>query len=79
MVVDAHNGRALGTPDYKYGLRVIVVGSTAAPHWTHTERGLELGNLRAFGWVHFTRFAKDSDWVKRGRTNLLVPSSNQRA
>lgn len=48
-VLDAGNGRALGTPDYKYGQRVIVIGVTAAPQWTDTPRGLELGDLRAFG------------------------------
>lgn len=65
-VLDAQNGRALGTPDYKYGLRVvstgisrvfshadqqIVLGVTASPQWTETERGLELGDLRAFGYA----------------------------
>ncbi|KZO99530.1 hypothetical protein CALVIDRAFT_477301 [Calocera viscosa TUFC12733] len=50
MVVDAQNGAALGTPDYKYGLRVIVIGVTAAPQWTDTERGLEIGDCRAFGF-----------------------------
>lgn len=48
-VLDAGNGRALGTPDYKYGQRVLVLGITAAPQWTDTGRGLELGDLRAFG------------------------------
>ncbi|EJT98542.1 hydantoinase [Dacryopinax primogenitus] len=51
MVIDAQNGAALGTPDYKYGLRVIVLGVTAAPQWTDTERGLEIGDCRAFGYV----------------------------
>lgn len=50
-VLDAQSGCALGTPDYKYGLRVLVLGITAAPQWTNTERGLELGDLRAFGYV----------------------------
>ena len=48
-VLDAGNGRALGTPDYKYGQRVVVLAITAAPQWTDTPRGLELGDLRAFG------------------------------
>ncbi|KZO99531.1 hypothetical protein CALVIDRAFT_495066 [Calocera viscosa TUFC12733] len=50
MVVDAQNGAALGTPDYKYGLRVIIIGVTAAPQWTDTPRGLEIGDCRAFGF-----------------------------
>ncbi|WRT70958.1 uncharacterized protein IL334_007957 [Kwoniella shivajii] len=41
---------ALGTPDYKYGLRVMVIGVTAAPQWTDTPRGLEIGALGAFGY-----------------------------
>ncbi|WRT70413.1 uncharacterized protein IL334_007411 [Kwoniella shivajii] len=48
-VLDAGNGEALGTPDYKYGLHVIVFGVTAASQWTDSKRGLELGDLRAFG------------------------------
>jgi len=47
-VLDAQNGSALGTPQYKYGLRVLVLGITAAPQWTDTERGLELGGPSAF-------------------------------
>ncbi|KAM0746963.1 putative hydantoinase [Meredithblackwellia eburnea MCA 4105] len=49
-VLDAQSGVALGTPDYKYGLRVLVLGITAAPQWTSTPRGLELGSLTAFGY-----------------------------
>ncbi|WWC72806.1 uncharacterized protein I206_106770 [Kwoniella pini CBS 10737] len=49
-VIDSQTGQALGTPDYKYGLRVIVVGVTAAPQWTDTARGLEIGGLGAFGY-----------------------------
>ncbi|WWC91500.1 uncharacterized protein L201_006446 [Kwoniella dendrophila CBS 6074] len=48
-VLDAGNGEALGTPDYKYGLHVIVFGVTAAPQWTDSERGLKMGDLRSFG------------------------------
>ncbi|KAH7913302.1 hydantoinase, partial [Hygrophoropsis aurantiaca] len=49
-VLDAQSGSALGTPQYKYGLRVLVLGITAAPQWTETERGLELGGPRGFGF-----------------------------
>ncbi|KLT44591.1 putative hydantoinase [Cutaneotrichosporon oleaginosum] len=49
-VLDAQNGLALGTPEYKYGQRVLVLGITAAPQWTSTKRGLELGALPAFGY-----------------------------
>ena len=50
-VLDAQNGSALGTPQYKYGLRVLVLGITAAPQWTGTERGIALGGPSAFGCV----------------------------
>ncbi|KAH0826673.1 hydantoinase [Lanmaoa asiatica] len=49
-VLDAQSGSALGTPQYKYGLRVLVLGITAAPQWTNTQRGLELGGPSAFGF-----------------------------
>jgi DUF917 family protein len=49
-VLDTGSGEALGVPDYKYGLRVIVIAITAAPQWTDSERGLELGALPAFGY-----------------------------
>ncbi|KAK4684534.1 uncharacterized protein P7C73_g5641, partial [Tremellales sp. Uapishka_1] len=49
-VLDAQTGHALGTPDYKFGLRVLVLAITAAPQWTDTPRGLELGSLSAFGY-----------------------------
>jgi DUF917 family protein len=49
-VLDAQSGAALGTPDYKYGLRVIVIAIVAAPQWTDTQRGLDLGSLTAFGY-----------------------------
>ncbi|KAG2059779.1 hydantoinase [Suillus hirtellus] len=51
-VLDAQNGAALGTPQYKYGLRVLVLGITAAPQWTGSERGLALGGPSAFGFTH---------------------------
>ncbi|KAL7424492.1 hypothetical protein Q5752_000176 [Cryptotrichosporon argae] len=49
-VIDAQSGAALGTPDFKYGLRVLIVCVTAAPQWTDTPRGLALGALPAFGF-----------------------------
>lgn len=55
--LDAQSGCALGTPDYKYGLRVLVLGITAAPQWMSTVRGLELGDLWAFGYVLFFLFS----------------------
>ncbi|KAL4067052.1 hypothetical protein V8B97DRAFT_2025339 [Scleroderma yunnanense] len=49
-LLDAQNGSALGTQEYKYGLRVVVVGIVGAPQWTSTLRGMEVGGPGAFGF-----------------------------
>ncbi|KAF7302131.1 DUF917-domain-containing protein [Mycena indigotica] len=48
-VCDAGNGEAIGTPEYRYGLMVAVVGIQASERWTSTERGIEIGGPKAFG------------------------------
>ncbi|KAK8056392.1 hypothetical protein PG993_001619 [Apiospora rasikravindrae] len=52
-VIDAQNGEAIGTPEYRYGLLVIVLGITASEKWT-TERGIEIGGPKGFGMDHLT-------------------------
>ncbi|KAI1874588.1 hypothetical protein JX265_004796 [Neoarthrinium moseri] len=52
-VIDAHNGEAIGTPEYRYGLLVIVLGITASERWT-TERGIEIGGPKGFAMDHLT-------------------------
>lgn len=47
--VDAQNGEAIGTPEYRYGLLVIALAITASDRWTSTPRGIELGGPKAFG------------------------------
>lgn len=49
-VLDAQNGEALGTQDYRYGLPVSVIGITASEKWTATARGLEIGGPKGFGF-----------------------------
>lgn len=49
-VLDAQNGEALGTQDYRYGLPVAIIGITASEKWTSTERGVEIGGPRGFGF-----------------------------
>ena len=49
-VLDAGTGYALGVPEYKYGLQVVVIGITCSPRWTDTELGLEIGSPCAFGF-----------------------------
>ena len=48
-VIDAQNGEAIGTPEYRFGLLVIVLGITASEKWTSTPRGLQIGGPEAFG------------------------------
>lgn len=50
-VIDAQNGEAIGTPEYRYGLLVLVIGITASERWT-SQRGIELGGPKAFGLNH---------------------------
>ncbi|RFU24482.1 hypothetical protein B7463_g11857, partial [Scytalidium lignicola] len=49
-VLDSQNGQALGVPEYRYGLRCFVLGITASPRWTDTQRGLDYGGPKAFGY-----------------------------
>ncbi|KAK7044090.1 hypothetical protein VNI00_007806 [Paramarasmius palmivorus] len=48
-VCDASSGEAIGTPEYRYGLLVFVLGIQGSEKWTSTPRGLEIGGPRAFG------------------------------
>ncbi|KAK4239421.1 hypothetical protein C8A03DRAFT_14196 [Achaetomium macrosporum] len=50
--IDAQNGEAVGTPEYRYGLLVIVLGIAASDKWTGSPRGIELGGPKAFGFEH---------------------------
>ncbi|KAK7453100.1 hypothetical protein CaCOL14_005055 [Colletotrichum acutatum] len=47
-VLDAQNGEALGTQEYRYGLFVVVLGITASDKWTSTARGIEIGGPKGF-------------------------------
>lgn len=51
-VIDAQDGEAIGTPEYRYGLLVIVLGIAASDRWTGTARGIEIGGPEAFGFRH---------------------------
>ncbi|OHW91158.1 hydantoinase protein [Colletotrichum incanum] len=48
-VVDAQNGEAIGTQEYRYGLLVVVLGIAASEKWTSTARGIEIGGPKGFG------------------------------
>ena len=49
-ILDSGDGRAVGVPEYKYGVSVVVVGITCSPRWVDTPAALELGGPRAFGF-----------------------------
>ncbi|RDW94463.1 actin-like ATPase [Coleophoma crateriformis] len=51
-IIDAQNGEAIGTPEYRYGLLVVVLGIVASEKWTSTPRGLEIGGPKGFGMDH---------------------------
>ncbi|KAK3488533.1 hypothetical protein B0T13DRAFT_520414 [Neurospora crassa] len=51
-VIDAQSGEAVGTPEYRYGLLVIVIGIAASDKWTGSQRGIDLGGPKAFGFDH---------------------------
>ncbi|KAK4200048.1 hypothetical protein QBC40DRAFT_201403 [Triangularia verruculosa] len=51
-VIDAQNGEAIGTPEYRYGLLVMIIALAASDKWTGSERGIELGGPKAFGFDH---------------------------
>ncbi|KAK4173873.1 hypothetical protein QBC36DRAFT_358911 [Triangularia setosa] len=51
-VIDAQNGEAIGTPEYRYGLLVMVIALAASDKWTGSKRGIELGGPKAFGFDH---------------------------
>tara|TARA_R110002060_G_scaffold44073_3_gene55528 strand:+ start:960 stop:1199 length:240 start_codon:yes stop_codon:yes gene_type:complete len=49
MVLDTLTGEACGVPEYRYGLKVMVIVAAAHPLWT-SERGLEIAGPKAFGY-----------------------------
>ncbi|KAJ6028442.1 hypothetical protein N7540_004018 [Penicillium herquei] len=49
-VIDAETGSGLGTPEYKYGLKVVIIAIAASPRWTDTDRGMHLGGPGSMGF-----------------------------
>lgn len=49
MVLDTLTGEACGVPEYRYGLKVMVIVAAAHPLWT-SKRGLEIAGPEAFGY-----------------------------
>ena len=49
-VLDAGTGRALGVPEYRYGVHVVVLGIPCSPRWVESPLGLKIGGPGAFGF-----------------------------
>jgi DUF917 family protein len=49
-VLDTQSGKALGVPEYRYGVMVTVLGITCSPRWSDTAKGLEIGGPAAMGY-----------------------------
>jgi DUF917 family protein len=49
-VLDTQSGKALGVPEYRYGVMVTVLGITCSPRWSDTPKGLEIGGPAAMGY-----------------------------
>jgi DUF917 family protein len=49
-VLDAETGSGLGTPEYRYGLKVMIIAIAASPRWTDTARGMALGGPGSMGF-----------------------------
>lgn len=62
-VIDAQNGEAIGTPEYRYGLLVIVLGIAASDRWTGSKRGIEIGGPEGFG-IHHLKYQPLGTFVK---------------
>ncbi|EHK97878.1 hypothetical protein M7I_6376 [Glarea lozoyensis 74030] len=52
IILDALTGTALGVPEYRFGLKVLVLVAAPSPIWT-SERGLEIAGPKAFGVIMF--------------------------
>ncbi|KAJ9632861.1 hypothetical protein H2204_007591 [Knufia peltigerae] len=49
-VLDTQSGRALGVPEYRYGVLVTVLWIACSPRWTDTAEALRCGGPSAFGY-----------------------------
>jgi DUF917 family protein len=58
-VLDTQSGRALGVPEFRYGVMVTVLGIICSPRWTQTAKGLAIGGPGAFGYdIPYTPLGK---------------------
>ncbi|RDW62005.1 hypothetical protein BP6252_11438 [Coleophoma cylindrospora] len=50
MVLDTLTGESVGVPEYRYGLKVMVLVAAAHPLWTSSQRAIDIVGPRAFGY-----------------------------
>lgn len=50
-VIDAQNGEALGTQEYRYNLQVIVIVIGTSEKWTSAAKDIEISGRKAFGLI----------------------------
>lgn len=62
-VLDTQSGKALGVPEFRYGVMVTVLGITCSPRWTDTPKGLEIGGPAAFGY-HDLKYVPLGEYVE---------------
>ena len=49
-VLDTQSGKAIGVPEYRYGVLVTVLGIACSPRWSDTPKGLEIGGPAVMGF-----------------------------
>lgn len=49
-LLDRDTGKPIGVPEYRYGCHVVVLGIACSPRWTDTDRGIEIGGPRGYGY-----------------------------
>ncbi|KAG9235391.1 hypothetical protein BJ875DRAFT_459241 [Amylocarpus encephaloides] len=49
IILDSRTGTAIGVPEYRFGLKVIILAAAPHPTWT-SKRGLEVAGPKAFGF-----------------------------
>src|SRR5699024_3437228 len=49
-LIDSQSGKPVGVPEYRYGCHVTVLGIPCSPRWSETERGIEVGGPKGYGY-----------------------------
>lgn len=49
-LIDSQSGKPVGVPEYRYGCQVTVLGIPCSPRWSETQRGIEVGGPKGYGY-----------------------------